>query len=107
MLMLLFLPIFAVREGGAVAVFSLVVPGIRAYLRAVYISLIGACALTGTLTLALQAVASPTWIKCKTAASLSLGAITVAAFTVGIQPYAALLAFVLLLIKGIILIMRH
>jgi hypothetical protein len=61
----------------------------------------------GILTLALQNCQWVAWVKSKTMISLMLGAIAVLVFIVSSQPYAAVFAFVLLVIKALMLIKRQ
>jgi len=61
----------------------------------------------GILTLALQNCQAMAWVKSKTTVSLTLGAILVLLFMISSQPYAAVFAFVLLVIKALMLIKRQ
>ena len=69
--------------------------------------LLAAAILLGIVTLALQNFALPAWHKHKTGISLALGALALLLFIVGRQPYAAVFAFVLLVIKALMLIKRQ
>jgi hypothetical protein len=60
----------------------------------------------GILALALQSCQGVAWVKSKTAISLTLGAIAVLIFMISLQPYAAVFAFALLIIKALVLIKR-
>ena len=61
----------------------------------------------GILTLALQNCQWVAWVKSRTMISLMLGAIAVLVFIISSQPYAAVFAFVLLVIKALMLIKRQ
>ena len=103
--MLIFLPLFAVRgEGAARAVSLLELDEMLAFLRVVYFSAVICTSLWGILILAMQNVRSEIWSKVKYNTSVALGAVTVALFTLGLHPYAAIFAFVLLVIKAFMLI---
>ena len=106
--MLLFLPFFAERADGAIQSVSLItLGGIQPYLKIAYLSAVIAMTVMGILTLALQNCQTMTWVKSKTAVSLTLGAILVLLFMISSQPYAAVFAFVLLTIKALMLIKRQ
>ena len=108
MALLLFLPLFAVRtETGAQAVFLWNWQGVQPYIRICYMTVVIGSVLFGIFSLAMQACQSPAWMRIKTAVTLSLGVVAVLLFTVGTQPYAAILALVLLGIKVLILLWRR
>lgn len=104
-LMLLFLPCFAKRTENiirSVSLFSLD----WGYLKAVYLCTVILTALAGAVILTLQGCYANAWLKIKSPISLSLGIALVLIFTVSSQPYAAVYAFTLLLIKTLMLIKR-
>ena len=105
--MLLFLPLFSTKTNGVIESGSLItLDGIQPYLRIAYMVVIIATALVGVLTLAIQNCKARVWIKSKSVISLIFGMILVLLFIVSSQPYAAMLAFVLLVIKSSML-MQH
>ncbi len=102
MLLLLFLPLFAVRSNGAVTSASLLsLFGVRPYLRVAYFIAVIGVSLVGALFLVLRCIESPLrgsraiWI------SLSASAAATALFAVSAQPYAASFSLALLLIKAV------
>ena len=106
--LLLFLPFFAEREGDAVRVaslFSLV--SMQPYLRIVYGVLIAGAVLLGILTLVLQGLGIGFGKSLRKWCSVTLGILLTVLLTVGLQPYAAVLALALLLIKVFVLIGRE
>ena len=104
---LIFLPFFAEKSSEAIQSVSLIfLNEIQPYLKASYWSVISAIIVMGILTLALQSCEASYWIKIKRAASLLLGAIFVLLLVISSQPYAAVFAFILLIIKALILIKR-
>ncbi len=107
MAMLLFLPFFSANEYGVMLSVPLTLARVRLYLKILYLVSVGATALMGVLTLALQSCQASAWLKSKTAISLALGAVSVLLFIMSSQPYAACFAFVLLAIKAMVLIKRH
>ena len=106
-LLLLFLPLFATRSGEQIIESSLIMlGGVSSYLRVLYFVLTVGTALFGIVTLALQGLTVSIWLRAKAKISLILGALSTFVFTVSLQPYAAVFAFSLLIIKVAILIKR-
>ena len=106
--MLLFLPFFAEKIDGIIQSASLIaLDGVQAYLKIAYFVVVILMIIMGILTLALQNCQWVAWVKSKTMISLMLGAIAVLVFIISSQPYAAVFAFVLLVIKALMLIKRQ
>ena len=106
--MLLFLPFFAEKIDGIIQSASLIaLDGVQAYLKIAYFAVVILMIIMGILTLSLQNCQWVAWVKSKTMISLMLGAIAVLVFIVSSQPYAAVFAFVLLVIKALMLIKRQ
>ena len=106
-LMLLFLPLFAEKADGMIQSVSLIsLVGIQPYLQIAYFAIVIVMTLMGILTLTLQNCQAVAWVKSKTAISLTFGALSVLLFMISSQPYAAVFAFVLLVIKALMLIKR-
>ena len=104
-LMLLALPLFALRADGTVQSVSLFdMQGIRGYIRATYYVLVIGTALFGILELALQSCLCVFWIKNKTKISLLLSIVSVTIFILSLQPYASIFVLALAVIKVIALI---
>ena len=107
-IMLAFLPFFAGDVGGVRQSASLIeLCGVQAYLKVSYAVVIIGMTITGILTLALQECQSRTWLKLKAPISLILTVSAVLLFIISLQPYAAIFAFVLALIKALVLIKRR
>ena len=105
--LLLFLPFFAEKTDGIVRSVSLIaLDGVQPYLKIAYLAVVISMIVMGILTLALQNVKTAAWMKSKTTISLILGAIAVLVFIISSQPYAAVFAFALLVIKALMLIKR-
>ena len=105
--MLLFLPFFAKKADGIIQSVSLIVlDGVQPYLKTAYFAVVISMIVMGVLTLVLQNCQTAAWIKSKTMISLILGAIAVLVFMISSQPYAAVFAFVLLVIKTLLLVKR-
>ncbi len=105
--MLLFLPFFAEKADGIIQSVSLIaLDGVQPYLKIAYFAVVISMIVMGILTLALQNSQWVAWVKSKTLISLMLGAIAVLVFMISSQPYAAVFAFALLVIKAFMLIKR-
>ena len=105
--LLVFLPLFGTKSGESVGICSLItLVGVRTSLKIAYYAVAVAEILTGIVTLALQCIESPAWLKLRPALSLTLGILAVLVFTVSSQPYAAVLSFVLLAVKVLLIIKR-
>ena len=103
--MLLFLPFFAENTEGVIRSVSLIMlDGVQPYLKAAYFTVVIGMFFAGALALALQNCEKEFWLKNKTNISLMLGTVSVLLFVISSQPYAAVFAFVLLLVKVFILI---
>ncbi|MBQ6824967.1 MAG: helix-turn-helix domain-containing protein [Clostridia bacterium] len=108
MALLLFLPFFGQQGDGAVrGVALLSLSAVQPYLKTVYIAWICGMILLGLLALALQTCRIRFWTKSKGVLSLILSAVGVCLFIVGQQPYAAIFAFVFLIIKAFFLLKRR
>lgn len=101
MALLLFLPFFTARAE-AVSASLLALEGVRWYMRAAYFAVVLGTSAVGVLMLAAPHV----WASLTYKASLVLGTVAVLLFTVGTQPYAAVFAFALLIIKALLLFKR-
>ena len=100
-----FLPLFGQKVNGIiqeVSLFSLT--GIASYLRIAYFVVAIGIAVFGILTLALQKCQQLFWVRNKNRISLILNAVGVTLFIISTQPYAAILLFVFLVIKGLMII---
>ena len=102
--MLLFLPFFAENNGVIRSVSLIALDGVQPYLKAAYFTVVIGMFFAGVLALALQNCEKEFWLKNKTNISLMLGTVSVLLFVISSQPYAAVFAFVLLLVKVFILI---
>ena len=105
--MLLFLPFFAEDTGEIIKSVSLIaLDGVQTYLKIAYFAVVIGMTVMGALTLTLQNCQAAVWVKSKTMVSLSFGAILVLLLIISLQPYAAVFAFALLVIKALMLIKR-
>ena len=107
-IMFLFLPFFGQKtEAGISAVSMLKLTDIAPYLKVLYFVVIAAIVVTGILSIALQNCEQRFWVKYKNRMSLLLNAVGVLLFIVSMQPYAAAMLFVFLVIKALMLIKWH
>lgn len=108
MALLLFLPFFGQKEDGIITEVSLLaLNAVQPYLKTAYITFVGVMIILGIMTLALQNCHQRLWIRKKSILSLTFSAVGVCLFIVSQQPYAAVFAFVFLIIKAIMLIKRQ
>ena len=100
-----FLPLFGQKVNGIIQEVSLLsLTEIASYLRIAYFVVAIGIAVFGIITLALQKCQQLFWVRNKNRISLILNAIGVTLFIISTQPYAAILLFVFLVIKGLMLI---
>lgn len=100
-----FLPLFGQKVNGIIQEVSLLsLTGIASYLRIAYFVVAIGIAVFGILTLALQKCQQLFWVRNKNRISLILNAVGVTLFIISTQLYAAILLFVFLVIKGLMLI---
>lgn len=107
MTLLLFLPFFAAKSDGFIRGVSLLsLNNVRLYAWIAYLTVVILLVLWGILTLTLQSVSHPLWLKCKGNVSLALGGVAVVLFIIGLQPYAAIFALILSTVKAFWLFKR-
>ena len=105
MVLFCFLPLFGQKSDEmirAVSLFSL--SGSGSLLKAAYLAAVIAAIAMGILTLVLQNCSHPFWVKHKRWASIALNAVGMLLFVVTLQPYAAVLMFVFLAIKVLMIV---
>ena len=108
MALLLFLPFFADRTMESIQAVSLLgLYGAQPYLKICYLIAVFGSVAIGILTLALQFYQDAPWCKFKTVFSMTLSGVTVLLFVLGLQPYAAVFALTLWIIKLLMLIKRE
>ncbi|MBE6601755.1 MAG: helix-turn-helix transcriptional regulator [Ruminococcaceae bacterium] len=106
MLLLFFLPFFAVRTDGSARAVSLLTAEGAPWLKIAYFAVLIGGVMTGLLTLALQNVQALAWQRCKVPISLTLSAVAVLLFALSLQPYAAVFSFAVLSMKILVLLKR-
>ena len=107
-LMLFFVPFFAQKSAGVIREVSLLsLTEAAPYIKAAYLCIVSIIVLFGILTLALQNSEQLFWNKNKTKISLILNMVAALLFVIGLQPYAAVLLLVFLLIKVLLIIKKR
>ena len=103
--LLLFLPMFRQQADGFVQAVSLLkLTGVEMYMRVVYYVLVGLMAAMGIVVLAMRGCRSARWERIRARVSLGINAASVLLLTNGLQPYAATLLFVFLVLKVLMLL---
>ena len=105
--MLFFIPLFGQQGGEIIRQVSLLsLQETPLFIKVTYFAIILLTVACGIATLALQNYSSIIWIKTKTILSMILTIISVVIFIASLQPYVAFFTFVLLIIKGALLLKR-
>ena len=105
--LLFLLPLFGHRTEGTVRTASLLaLSGTALYLRTAYLTAVTGMIVSGVLTLAMQSCENAFWLKNKRRLSLLLNVAGTLLFVISPQPYAAVLLFVILTIKVLMLLKR-
>ena len=103
-----FLPLFRQNADGAVRAVSLLSLNQAApYVRAAYFATVITMTAWGLLTLVLQTCAAPVWQKIKTKLSCAVHTACLFLFVIGLQPYAAVLLLLFLVVKAMMLIKKR
>ena len=106
-LIFFFLPLFGEKINGIVQEYSLLsLKGISVYLKAIYCLIISSIVVNGILMITLQNCQKIFWVEIRDKVSLVLNMFAVILFIISSQPYAGVLSFIFLAIKGLILIKR-
>ncbi|MBR2860251.1 MAG: helix-turn-helix transcriptional regulator [Clostridia bacterium] len=99
----LFLPLFAQKTNGIIQEVSLIsLTEISLHSKAAFYFVVLGMIVWGILTLALQNCSKPLWIKNKSNVSLLFNSAGIILFIASLQPYAAVLLFIFLMIKFLI-----
>ncbi len=105
--MLFFIPLFGQQEGDIIRQVSLLsLQETSLFIKAIYLAIILLTVACGIAALALQNCSRLIWIKAKTGLSMVLTTVSVVIFIASLEPYAAFFTFVLLVIKGALLLKR-
>ena len=103
--LLLFLPFFGIRGSEAAQAVSLLsLASAAPYRKPLFLAAVISLILCGIAALALQNAELPVWQRSKEKASLCLSTFGVFLFAAGLQPYAAIFIFMLLIIKALLLL---
>ena len=103
-----FLPVFGQTvESQVMSVALPALTQLQPGLRHAYFALVIAMTLLGVMTLALQQIRRPCWLKHKHSASFLLNTVGALLFILSRQPYAATFLFIHLLVKGVMLLKKR
>jgi len=103
----LFLPFFAQKADGTVQEVSLLsLVTVSLYLKITFLIVVFGIIVLGILTLVLQNCRKAVWVQFKSKLSLILNVLSIFVFIISLQPYAASLLFVFLIIKVSLVKMR-
>lgn len=97
--LLLFLPVFGNGEALPAAVSLLGLTNVHAWVRIVFLTVIGLTAINGLCGLILIRFDRPVWNKHRLVTGMALSVMAVAVFIAARQPYAGILCFALLVMK--------
>ncbi|WP_165061882.1 helix-turn-helix domain-containing protein [Adlercreutzia sp. ZJ154] len=100
LVVLLFIPIFGNGADSTAAVALLDLTGVSSWLKAVFVALVCVTVLEGAFELLATNLGKPTWSRHLLAAGMALSIVSVVAFIASRQPYAGIVCFALLVIKG-------
>ncbi len=104
LIMFFFLPIFGQKTGGIIQEVSLLsLKGVADYLKIVYSAFVIGIIVYGILMLVLQNCQKNFWVKNRDKISLLLNTIALFLFIISSQPYGAVVLFVFLIIKALML----
>lgn len=105
--MLLFIPFFAQRVNGIISEVGLInLTQIKEYLKIAFWSLTISHVVLGVVMLTQLNFQFKVWQKIKRKLSIAFTVVSVALFSLSLQPYASLLAFVFLIIKFVVAFKR-
>lgn len=101
---LLFIPVFGNGTGDPSSVSLFALTGISPWLRTVFAAFVSASVLNGICGVIATSFDAPTWSRRFLVAGMVLSVLGVAVFIATRQPYAGIICFALLVIKGFLLI---
>ena len=101
---LLFIPMFGNGAGAPSAVSLTALNGISAWIKVVFIVVIGLTVLNGLCGIVVSQLEKPVWNRHRVVTGLALSIVGAALFMITRQPYAGMIYLILLIVKGILLI---
>jgi transcriptional regulator with XRE-family HTH domain len=102
--MLLFIPAFGNGADSTATVSLFDLTGVSSWLSSTFVALIGAMVLEGACSLVVANLDKPTWGKRLLGLGMVLSVAAVAVFIASRQPYAGMVCFSLLVIKGVLVV---
>jgi transcriptional regulator with XRE-family HTH domain len=107
MVLLFFLPLFATEINDIIQEYSLLtLCGVATYLKVAYFTVVIGTVIVGIMLLVLKNCTSTVWLKSKIKLSLTLSILSAMLFMISLQPYAAVFAFTLFIIKVVLLLRK-
>ncbi len=103
LVILLFVPMFRNGTTSLSVVFLFDITDISLWIKIVYIAVIGIAIINGVCGMIISNFDKPLWNKHRLVTGMILSAIGVIIFIVSRQPYAGMIFFVLLMVKGVLL----
>ena len=100
---LMFIPAFGNGTGSTGTVSLLVLTGINPWVKTIFIVVISVTVLNGICGLAIAGFDNPIWNRHRIVTGIALSILTVTIFIVTRQPYAGIVSFSLLVIKGFLI----
>lgn len=100
--LLLFVPLFGNGTGGASPVSLLGLTGVNPRVRPVYAAVVALTILNGVCGVLVSRLDRPVWSRHRLVTGLALSVLGSAVFILSRQPYAAMLYFVPLVVKGVL-----
>ncbi|MBO4365849.1 MAG: helix-turn-helix transcriptional regulator [Eggerthellaceae bacterium] len=101
---LLFIPVFGNGADAPAIVSLLGLTGVSLWVKAVFVAVVGVAILNGACGVIIANFDKPTWSRRLLVAGMVLSIIGVAAFMAARQPYAGVVCFALLVIKGLLIV---
>lgn len=102
--LLMVIPAFGDGAGSTQTVSLFAVGGVNPWVRAAFIGVLGLAVLNGLCTVAIARLDRPVWNRHRLATGVALSIVGVAVFIAARQPYAGLVCFAFLVVKGLLLL---
>lgn len=103
LVILLFIPAFGNGPGSSNAVSLFGLTGISPWLKTVFIVIIGVTILNGICGVIIASMNKPVWSRHRLVTGIVLSALSVTAFMATRQPYAGIVCFLFMVIKGFLI----
>lgn len=101
---LMFVPAFGNGHGSFETVTMVALDGINPWVKIIYIAVVGITILNGLCGVVITNFNKPVWNRHRLVAGLVLSVLAVAVFIVSRQPYAGIICFSFLIVKGFLIV---